>query len=90
MNFLVYLDILSILFGKNTAIKTEVLTSQREIIGTLKKTNIDFFTQKSSLLTCPICTPTIQFKMALYIDEAVSPAVVKHFKNKEFLFLFFL
>ena len=22
-----------------------------------------------------ICTPTIQFKMALYIDEAVSPAV---------------
>ena len=26
-----------------------------------------------------ICTPTIQFKMALYIDEAVSPAVVKTF-----------
>ena len=31
---------------------TEVFTSQREIIGTLKVTNIDFFTQKSSLPTC--------------------------------------
>ena len=31
-----------------------VFTSQREIIKTLKVTNIDFFTQKSSLLTYPI------------------------------------
>ena len=38
----------------HTAIKTEVFTSQWEIIGTLKVTNIDFFTQKSSLPTCPI------------------------------------
>ena len=38
-----------------------------------------------------ICTPTIQFKMALYIDEAVSPAVVKilEIRSLEFLFLFF-
>ena len=31
-----------------------VFTSQREIIKTLKVTNIDFFTQKSSLPTYPI------------------------------------
>ena len=47
-------SILSVQFGKNTAIKTEVFTSQREIIRTLKVTNIDFFTQKRSLPTCPM------------------------------------
>ena len=52
--FLVYLDLLSIQFGKNTAIKTKVFTLQRELIRTLKVTNIDFLTQKSSLPTCPI------------------------------------
>ena len=36
------------------AIKTEVFTSQREIIRMLKVTYIDFFTQKSSLPTYPI------------------------------------
>ena len=37
------LNILSIQFGKNTASKSVVFTSQREIIRTLKVTNIDFF-----------------------------------------------